>query len=93
MVGKRGWIVLLAGINVLLMLALVFSTYSPAKAMAQPGGRAGSFIGVTSQAGGQSYEVLYLLDIQERKLHALIPPMGKGSPEYAGFRDLKDDFK
>jgi hypothetical protein len=93
---KRTIIGLLAGLNLVLLLALVLSLswLPPAYAQARPGGRAGDYVMVTAKAAGQSYDVLYVLNVPERKLFALYPAnvQTKQLAE-GGFRDLSKDFR
>ncbi len=67
---KRCAIALLVGLNLLLLAVLVFSSYSLPFAHALGDGRPGDFASVTAKAGGQSYDVLYVLDLPDRKLYA-----------------------
>lgn len=90
---KRSAIVALVGLNVALAVALLASALSLPTALAQAGVRRGDFVAVTAKAAGQSFEVLYLLDVPSRKLHALYPgntPRNKlvATPP----RDLAEDF-
>jgi len=90
---KRGWIVLLAGINLILLFLLLASVVHLPRALAQGGGRSGGFVCVAAKPAGQSYDVLYALDVPNRKLHAFRPDSQQGRPiVHAGFRDLAADF-
>lgn len=73
MFGKRSLVVLLVGLNLMLLAALLISSYSLPAAYAQGRGRSGDFVAVTAQALGQSYDVLYVLDVPERQLYAFYP--------------------
>ncbi len=91
--GKRTIIVLLVGINVLLAAALLFSVAALPTARAQIGARPGELLCVTAKPAGQSYDVLYMLDISTHRLHAFYP----ASPQSrrltsAQPRDLLADF-
>lgn len=93
MFSKRTLIVFLGAINVVLFCALLAATVSLPRALAQPGGGRGEFICVTAKAGGQSYDVLYLLDAREQKLHGFFPQnIQTAELGYIPFRDLKEDF-
>ena len=93
MISKRSWIVILAGVNLLLLVLLVLGTYSTPAAFAQRGGQAGGFAAVTAKTAGQNHDVVYLLDYKADKLHAFHPESAN-SPRYThgGFRDLGQDF-
>ncbi len=94
MLTRRSGIVLLAGLNLFLLGLLIAGTYSPNAAFAQAGGRSGGFLTVTAKAAGQSYDVLYVLDVPGKKMHAFYPKRGQGRKyAYGKFRDLKADFE
>lgn len=85
-------VVLLAGLNLLLLGLLILNSFGLPAARAQSGGgRPGDFSVVTAKAGGQSYDVVYILDRPARRLHALYPTP-RGGFTSAQFRDLKADF-
>ncbi len=90
---KRATIVALVGVNLLLLAALIVGSYSLPAAHAQPRSRAGDFVSVTAGVTGQSYDVLYVLDVPERTLHAFVPTIPSRELEYAGSRNLADDFR
>ena len=80
MLKKRSAIVLLVGLNLLLLALLLIGSYSPAVAYAAGG-------------AGQSYDVLYVLDRPERKLHAFYPQSVQSRKYVHGaVRDLAADF-
>ena len=89
---KRSAIVALIGLNLFLLAVLLIGSYSLPSAVAQARGRAGDFVCVTVQATGQSYQVLYVLDAPRRQLHAFVPTVQR-KLAYAGFTDLKRDFR
>jgi hypothetical protein len=97
MLTKRSVIGLLAGANLLLFAVLVSATYSLPAAKAQvQSANPGNFITVTAKAEAQNYDVVYLLDRQDGKLHAFYPQRRGGdrySYGYGRFRDLKADFQ
>ncbi len=91
---RRALIAALVGLNLLLMVALVLSAVGPPAAYAQiDAGRPGDFIAVTSEISGRDADALFLLDVAKRELHVFIPegPQTRRL-EYAGYRDLYDDF-
>lgn len=95
MLTKRSIIALLVGVNLLLLAVLLVATYSPPAAYAQARGMPGNFVAVTAKAAGQNYDVLYLLDRQQQKLHAFYPQRTGGKKYgygYGKYRDLKADF-
>ena len=91
---KHSLIVLLSLVNLVLLAALVLGSYSPPTALAQAGARPGDFISVTAAAASQSYDVLYVLDVRERKLFGFYPsapPRSLLVPTAP--RDLTQDFR
>jgi len=89
---KRFVIVLLTGLNAVLMTALWMGADSPS-AYAQPGGRPGNLTCVTAKAAGQSFDLLYVLDVTSRKLFAFYPSSGRNTQLVAAPpRDLVKDF-
>lgn len=90
---KRTMIVGLLGLNLLLFLALVLGSYHLPAAYAQTGARAGDFACVTAKAAGQSFDVVYVLDRSEKKLHAFAPTnIQTKKHKQVAVRDLKADF-
>lgn len=90
---KRTAIALLVGLNLLLLTALVFSSYSLPAVYAQGNPRAGDFICATAEVGGQRYDVLYVVDLPSRKLHAFYSTSARGKQLMAAPpRDLARDF-
>jgi len=90
---RRSAIVALAGLNVALLAALLLQTFSLPTALAQAVARRGDFVTVTAKAAGQTYEVLYLLDVPSRQLHALYPGLTPRNKLVAvAPRDLAEDF-
>ena len=93
MLTKRTLVVLLVVANLILGAALLTSTTSLPPAFAQAGLRSGEFLCVTAKPSGQSYDVLYVLDVPSRQLHAFYPglPQSKNLTQ-AQPRDLSKDF-
>ena len=90
---KRSSITALILLNTFLLSVLLLGRSWLPAAFAQAGGRHGSFVCLTAKATGQSYDVLYVLDVPDRKLHAFYPSNVQSRElAYAGFRDLKSDF-
>ena len=93
MVTKRSIITALVGLNLLLLAALVFSTYSPPAAFAQRRGAAADYVAVTCRAD-KDYDALYIIDLTERNLHCFVPNRDRsGRTLYAGRRNLVADFQ
>ena len=92
MIPKRSIIVALAGVNLLLLLALFFGSYSLPTAYAQRMGASSNFVAVTAKADN-NYDVLFLLDLGERRLHCFAPNRNRtGDVSPVGSRDLTHDF-
>ena len=91
---KRSWIVLLVGLNLLLLLVLLGTAFPSNTVFAQAGAsRGGAFLSVVAKPAGQSYDVLYLVDVPNRKLHAVYPPnQANRQLSTAPPRDLAVDF-
>jgi hypothetical protein len=93
MLTKRGVIVALAGLNLVLLAAIILSVWSPPAAYAQRIGGSANFIAVTCEAD-ESYDVFYLVDLPNRALHAYVPSRKQdGTIEYVGSRNLERDFR
>lgn len=91
---KRSTVVLLVVTNLILVAALLIPILGPPGAQAQSGGRRGDYVCVTANAAGQTYDVLYLLDVRERMLHALYPtPAPRSALVTAPPRNLLKDFE
>lgn len=94
---KRVLIALLIGLNVFLLLALVFAAYQPPSAFAQAvGARRGEYLlfSTTAEVGS---DAVYLLDAGTRQIHWFRStyPHPAGTPiavAYRGSRDLARDF-
>ncbi|MHC4067289.1 MAG: hypothetical protein ACYSUI_22685 [Planctomycetota bacterium] len=93
MPSKRSVIAALVGINLFLLAALILSSYSPPAAYAQRVGGAWNYIAVSCEVD-ESYDVFYLVDLGDRRLHAFVPSQKQdGSIEYVGSRSLESDFR
>ena len=91
---RRSLIVLLVAANLLLLAALVFEIDSTPAAYAQSGARPGDFVCVTAKAAGQSYDVLYVLDVRARKLFSFYPTSAQRNQlAPTAPRDLVKDFR
>lgn len=93
MFSKRSAIVLLVGLNMLLFVALLSQSALIPQSYGQPGAQGRDLVSVTAKAAGQSYDVLYVLDVAQQKLHALYPsPAPRSRLVAAPPRDLTKDF-
>lgn len=93
MLTRRSWIVLLAGVNLFLLGVLLAGSYSPTTAFGQTKARPGDFAMVTAKAQGWSYDVVYVVDKANRRLHAYYPTNPQlNNYAYGGSRDLAQDF-
>ena len=91
---KRCTIVLLAGLNLLLLAALLLSVSSLPQAFAQARGKTGEFVAVTAKAPARSYDVLYAIDSREQLLYAFYPTRAAGGQlTWSAPRDLRKDFE
>ena len=92
MPSKRSIVVALVGMNLFLLGALILSSYSLPAAYAQRAGYAANYVTVTCEVD-ESYDVLYLVDLPTRRLHAFLPSReAEGRLEYVDSRDLQQDF-
>lgn len=91
---KRSWIVLLVGLNLLFLIAFLSAAFPTSSVFAQSGAaRGGAFLSVVAKPAGQSYDVLYFVDVPNRKLHAVYPPnQANRQLSTAPPRDLTADF-
>ncbi len=91
---RQSLMVLLVGINLFLLAVLLVGSYSLPAAGAQTTGAAGGFVAVTAAADGEEYEVLYVLDLAVRKLHAFAPTNVQTKRlKYLDTRDLEADLR
>lgn len=94
---KRVSIVLLVGTNLFLLACLVLTAYSPPQALAQEVEGAGRGFIVVSGEGQLNNDVIYVIDLENRFLHAFRTtfPRSAGTPIqgfYVDTRDLRMDF-
>ncbi len=94
MLTRRSILAFLVAVNVILAAALISISVSPPTAFAEIRGRAGDFIAVTAKPSVQNFDVVYLLDLPARKLHAFYPAdVQTKTLRYANYRDLAKDFE
>lgn len=90
---RRSLIVLLAGLNLLLLVALLYSAFPMPAAFGQRVGTSGNYMLLTAEIQG-GYDAVYLFDVGERRMHAFtIEKGGADRIEYRDSRDLKQDFR
>ena len=93
MLSKRSAIVLLVGLNLLLLVAVLAQSIALPRAAAQPGAGNSDLVSVTAKSRGQTYDVLYVLDVPQQKLHAIYrTPLPRNRLVAAPPRDLTRDF-
>lgn len=97
---RRTWIVFLAGVNLLLLAAVILSVASPPVAIAQEAaaGRARGDVLLVAAEAERSNDVVYLIDGRSRRMYAFRPTYSRQAGAMAGFalldqRDLADDFR
>jgi len=95
---KRGVIVLLIGVNVLLLAAVTFTVYTPPSALAQAvGARRDEYLLFSARAEVLN-DAIYMLDAANHKLHVFRsafprnPVTGATTIGYFSTRDLARDF-
>jgi len=71
--GRRRVVAGLLVLNVVIAAALLLSIYRVPAAFAQAGIERGEFICASAKATGFSYDVLYVLDLKDHRLHAFHP--------------------
>ncbi len=93
MPSKRSLIVALVGLNLVLLAAVILSSYELPPAHAQGVGAGGNYITLTCEAD-QSYDVLYVIDLPNRTMHAYLPGRQlDGKLTYMGYRNLEQDCR
>lgn len=89
---KRTLLGALVGLNLYLLAALIFSVDLLPAAYGQRAGASTNYVAVTCRAD-KDYDVLYLLDLAQRRLHCFVPNRDrKGGVTYGSSRDLTVDF-
>lgn len=90
---RGGVVALLVVLNVALAAILVAGAFRLPAALAQSGLQRGEFICATAKASGFSYDVLYVIDLTDHRLHAFYPGLPKTRRLVnAPSRDLFTDF-
>ena len=94
MLSKRALVTFLAFINVFLLGLVLATAVSMPSARANSGRAGGPYACVTAQPAGVSYDVLYMLDTNNRKLYAFHPSNAQGTRiAQVQPRDLGKDFQ
>lgn len=83
---------LLVCVNLVLLTALVLSSYSPPAACAQGTSLASDYMVVAGEIQDQ-HDALYIIDLRTRILHVLYFERGQKRLRYAESRDLEQDFR
>lgn len=89
---KQTWISLLVCVNLALLTGIVLTATSPPTANAQATGLSGNYLAVCGEVQDQ-FDALYLIDSQNKTLHAFSWDRGRKQLEYASSRDLRRDFR
>ena len=90
---KKSIIVGLIGVNLALLVALVFTTAALPTAQAQPGGAVGGGYAMITNRIDTNTDALFLLDAKAQRLHAFVPDRRQGGRlTYVNYRNLKPDF-
>ncbi|MCC7292125.1 MAG: hypothetical protein IT449_08715 [Phycisphaerales bacterium] len=95
MLTRRSLVVALVGVNLLLALGLLLAADPLPTAYAQAGAGGGrGYLCATAAVSGQEFEMLYIADLQGRRLYALGPINAQTKAlEFLGVRDLRADFR
>ena len=90
---KKSILVGLIGVNLALLMGLVFTTARLPAAQAQPGATVGGYMMVTNRIDNNT-DALFLLDAGAQRLHAFVPDRRQGGMlNYITFRNLEGDFR
>lgn len=91
---KHSLLVLLAGVNLLLLAAILLVAWDLPQAQAQPVGGGQNYL-VCTGAISTGVDVLYVIDVTHRRLHAFVPNRDLANRRmfHAGVRDLAKDFR
>jgi hypothetical protein len=93
MMSKRALLVALAGLNLILLTALIVLAYPPPAAMAQVGGRAGDYLMTTCQIHSD-YDALAIINNQVGAMFVFVPRETAAGPKLVptAMRNLNRDF-
>ena len=90
---KKSILIALIGVNLALLVGLLFTTAGLPTAQAQPGGATGGYAMVTNRFSTNS-DALLLLDATAQRLHLFAPHQRHdGRLNYVNFRNLEADFR
>lgn len=93
---KNTILLAVAGLNVLLLTALLILSAKPNSVMAQGGGaRPGDVVCVSAKPANLASDVVYIFNRVEGKLYAYLPNAANRQAPYGivAVRDVKGDFK
>jgi hypothetical protein len=95
MSAKNVLLVVLVLVNLMLLTILVPEWTAPRTAQAQPGpGGGNNYMAVTARLAGNNEDVLWILDLKNRKLHAYrLPQVGNKVMVWLGTRDVANDLR
>jgi len=85
-------LILLIAINVLLAGVLIFKVIEMPQAKAQPIGMSGNYLMVSGEILGTKADAVYIIDLEQRKLHALHYDRARRRVSHQGTRDLTQDL-
>ena len=83
---------LLICLNLMLLTGIVLVSYSPPAALAQGTSLANDYMVVAGEIQNE-YDALYIVDLRNRLMHVLYFEKGRKILQYAGGRDLEQDFR
>lgn len=91
---KRSLVILLVGVNLLLLVSLVLSSWHLPEANAMTVSPAQNFLMVAAEIR-DGVDALYVIDLSQRRMHAFIPNRDQSARKlfHVGFRDLQRDFR
>ncbi len=85
-------LILLIAINLLLAGILIYKTIDLPQAKAQPIGLSGNYLMVSGAILGTKSDAVYIVDLEQRKLHALHYERSTRRVTHQGTRDLTQDL-
>lgn len=91
---KRGYIVLLVGVNLLLLSTLILASWRLPRAYAQAAPLGQNYAMVAGEIR-DGVDALYVIDLPRRLLHVFIPNRDQNNRRifHDGIRDLQRDFR
>ncbi len=91
---KRPFIVLLVGVNLILLTALILTTWRLPEAHAQAVPLGQNYLIVAGEVR-DGVDALYIVDLSQRRMHVFMPTRDQNDRRlyHVGFRDLQRDFR